>query len=278
MSPLDAVGSGLEFDLALLASFAPAFATGLLFALLLPLYGMLLQLRNEWLAALSLAQVAAAGALLALAASLPPLAGGLAASGLAASLKHRIDQRQPRAGSAFLVALLLAGWALAVLLVNNLPLAERFGRALFDGQLLLSDRQHLATALLAGVLGLPLLRLLMPALLRAHYFPASSPAAQRQQQRSTLVFDLAAALSLALATPALGVMASFALVFIPAWLACQHAPSWRHALVWSALGGAGAHLLAFALALGLDQPYGPLLALTLALPLAAHLLLRGAPR
>ena len=42
--------------------FLQPFLTGLVFALLLPLYGAYLRLRGEWLAALSYAQMATAGA------------------------------------------------------------------------------------------------------------------------------------------------------------------------------------------------------------------------
>lgn len=52
------------------------FLTGLALAIVLPLLGAYLRLRDEWLAALSYAHIAAAGALLALVSSLPPAAGG----------------------------------------------------------------------------------------------------------------------------------------------------------------------------------------------------------
>ena len=64
--------------------FAEPFATGLTFAILLPLLGCYLRLRDEWLAALAFAQTAAAGSLLAMLFGLPLALGGLAAGGLAA--------------------------------------------------------------------------------------------------------------------------------------------------------------------------------------------------
>ena len=76
-------------------------------------------------------------------------------------------------------------------------------------------------------------------------------------------FDLVAELTLALATMAMGVMGGFALVFVPAWIAFRRARSWRGGLVLAALIGLGAYVAAFLLALGLDQPFGPVLALLL---------------
>ena len=56
--------------------------------------------------------------------------------------------------------LLVTGWGLSVLLVANLPLAERLGHALFDGQLYFVEREHLIAAWLAlGIAGGLLLRL-----------------------------------------------------------------------------------------------------------------------
>ena len=243
------------------ALFALPFANGLLLALLLPLLGAYLRLRDEWLAALAYAHVAAAGALLAASAALPPVAGGLAASAVAGAGKQALQRRL--SGAAAQVFLLLASWALAVLLVANNPLAESLGHALFDGQLYFAGWQQLALAggaLLLTLLGLRrwsadlLLARLYPDLLRLRGRPAWPVLAG---------FDLLAALCLALATMTLGVMGAFALVFIPAWLAFRRAASWRRGLLLALACGLLAYLLAFALALGLDQPFGPVLALLL---------------
>ena len=59
------------------------FLTGLCLALILPLLGCFLRLRDEWLAALAYAHVAAAGALLALVGGILPAFGGMAAAALA---------------------------------------------------------------------------------------------------------------------------------------------------------------------------------------------------
>ena len=67
--------------------FRVPFATGLLLAAILPLIGMYLRLRNEWLAALAFAQMASAGALVAMVLDGPMLAGGVLAALLAALVK-----------------------------------------------------------------------------------------------------------------------------------------------------------------------------------------------
>ena len=58
-------------------------------------------------------------------------------------------------------------------------------------------------------------------------------------------------------------MGAFALVFVPPWVAFRLANSWRWSLALGVLLGIGAYLAAFALALGLDQPFGPLLVVAL---------------
>ncbi len=243
------------------ALFALPFANGLLLALLLPLLGAYLRLRDEWLAALAYAHVAAAGALLAASTALPPVAGGLAASAVAGAGKQALQRRL--SGAAAQVFLLLASWALAVLLVANNPLAESLGHALFDGQLYFAGWQQLALASGALLLTLFGLRRWSADLLLARLYPDLLRLRGRPAWPVLAGFDLLAALCLALATMTLGVMGAFALVFIPAWLAFRRAVSWRRGLQLALACGLLAYLLAFALALGLDQPFGPVLALLL---------------
>lgn len=252
--------------------FGPPFLTGLCFALLLPLVGVYLRLRGEWLAALAYAHVAAAGALLALAVDGPLALGGAVASLLAALLKRPVllrlggaqGRRGVRAGEAGSGAayafLLIGGWAASVLLTANLPMAERLGHALFDGQLYFTGLPHLIGAGLCWLLGGLALRWLGPQLLLARLYPDLLSASSARRWPVTLGFDALVAMVLALATMSLGVMGSFALLFIPPWLAFRVAPSWRHGLLVAVAGGALAYCVAFALALLSDQPFGPVLA------------------
>ena len=58
-------------------------------------------------------------------------------------------------------------------------------------------------------------------------------------------------------------MGPFALVFVPSWLAFRRAGSWRSGLLQALLIGLLAYLAAFLVALRLDQPFGPVLAMVL---------------
>lgn len=237
------------------------FLTGLCFAIMLPLLGAYLRLRDEWLAALAYSHVAAAGALLALVVAMPPMAGGVAAAGLAALGKRFVAAKL--SGGASYALLLLGGWAISVLLAANHPLAERLGHALFDGQLYFASSEQLVWVAGCSLVGVFLLQRLSRRLLLAHIYPDFFRARAGASGSIQAGFDLLVALALALATMSLGVMGAFALVFIPPWLAFRRAGDWRKGL-WFAVGIGGlAYVLAFLLALGLDQPFGPVLALVL---------------
>ncbi len=237
------------------------FLCGLLLAVLLPWLGCYLRLRDEWLAAFAYAHVAAAGALLAAVASLPAALGGIVAAGLAGLGKRSVARRL--SGSTAHALMLMGGWASAVLLVANLPMAERLGHALFDGQLYFADAGMLGLIVPATVAGSICLLRLSRGLLLAHVYPDFC---RLRGQRSWPIlsgFDLLAAVLLALATLSLGVMGAFALIFIPPWLAFRRGRNWRNGLRLAVGLGVGAYVLAFALALGLDQPFGPVLAIML---------------
>ena len=70
---------------------------------------------------------------------------------------------------------------------------------------------------------------------------------------------------LALAAMTVGVMAAFALVFVPAWVAFRFASSWRSTVGLSSSLGLLSYGLSYAAALVLDQPYGPVLVAVLLL-------------
>lgn len=241
--------------------FLVPFLCGLVLAVLLPLLGSYLRLRDEWLAALAYSHVAAAGALLASILGGAPVLGGMAVAGLAGLGKQTVARRL--SGSASHALLLLGGWSIGILLTANYPMAERLGHALFDGQLYFSDLGQLGLVGLASMLGLIFLRLLSAPLLLSHLYPDFF---RLRGQRSWPVhsgFDLLAALLLALATLSLGIMGAFALVFIPPWLAFRRARNWRLGLCFAVAIGVSSYVAAFGLALGFDQPFGPVLALLL---------------
>lgn len=239
--------------------FLQPLVTGVAYALLLPLLGAYLRLRREWLAALAYAQTGAAGALVAMAVGAPMLVGGMGGA-LLAAVSKRLDRS--REGTAYGL-LLLGGWGLAVLLVANLPMAERLGHALFDGQLYFTDGRDMVTALIWGSLGASGLRCLSNGLLLDHFYPDYARLQGKAGWPVHLGFDLLVAASLALATMTLGVMAAFALIFVPPWIAFGLARHWRQTLWLSAGLGLGGYLVAFVLALLADQPFGPVLALVM---------------
>lgn len=241
--------------------FLMPFLTGLCLALVLPVLGCFLRLRDEWLAALAYAHVAAAGALLALVGGLVPAIGGMAAAALAGAGKRLFARRL--AGGAAFALMLLTGWAMAVLLAANQPLAEQLGHSLFDGQLYFSGAAQLALVLPWAAFAAVVLRLLARQLLLARVYPDYFKARQLRTWPVVLGFDLVAALTLALATMSMGIMGGFALVFVPAWIAFRRASTWRNGVLLAVAIGLVGYVVAFALALGLDQPFGPVLALLL---------------
>ncbi|HMV18116.1 MAG TPA: metal ABC transporter permease [Zoogloea sp.] len=237
------------------------FLTGLALAGLLPVLGMYLRLRNEWLAALAFAQMASGGALVAMVADAPMLLGGAVAALLAALVKGFAA----RAGASAYALMMLLGWGGGVLLVANHPLAEQAGHALFDGQLYFTGGAHLLAALIAVIVAMPVLAWLSRPLLLGRFFPEFFRARGLDERPRLVLFDLIAGLSVALATVSLGVMAAFALVFVPPMVVFPRAPGWRVGLLVAAVVGMGGYVTAFALALVFDQPFGPVCAILLVL-------------
>lgn len=236
--------------------FAMPFLAGLALAILLPLVGNLLRLRDEWLATLGLAHLAAAGALLGMAAHLPSFLGAWGGALAGAGAKRAGGGRSNSAYG----LMILAGWALTLLVAANTALGDALAHALIDGQLYFAGRRELVIDVIVLLLALPALRWLTPRLIAARLFPERERANRLPAWRWHLGFDLVAASAIAAGTATLGLMASFALIFVPPWLAFRFAPDWRRAQ-WLAAGlGAAGYGLAFALALILDQPFGPVLA------------------
>ena len=231
------------------------FLTGLLLAVLLPVLGNLLRLRDEWLATLGLAHLAAAGGLLAVAVSWPVLAGALPGALLGVLGKAG---RAGRSNSAYAV-MILAGWSAASLLAANTSVGEALAHAVVDGQLYFAGTAELLASVLLVGIGWPALRWLTPRLIAGRLLPAQEKARAPRAWRWHLGFDLLVALAVAIATTSIGLMASFALLFIPAWLAFGWARNWRQTHALAVAISLLAYLLAFFIALHFDQPFGPCL-------------------
>ncbi|WP_303904005.1 metal ABC transporter permease [Thiohalomonas denitrificans] len=247
------------------------FLVGLILAAVLPLIGVLLRLRNEWLAALGLAHLAGASALAGLAFGIPAVAGGPMGAAAGALLKTfgRIQ------GNTIYAAMILVGWSTTLLLAANTTLGSSMGHALVEGQLYFAGTAQLVAASLLMLLTIALLPKLMPHLIRTEFFPGQGQANHRFAWRWHLGFDLLVAVGMAVGTGTVGLMGAFALVFLPPWLAFRTAPSWRGTLIIALVTGTLGYLIAFALALYFDQPFGPALVALLLIGMALVETARG---
>lgn len=239
--------------------FLVPFLTGLFLSIVLPLLGMYLRLREEWLASLAFAQLAAAGSLAAAISGLPVLLGSFSAAGLAAATKSWLS----RSGNNGYALLMVGAWGASILMLSNAPFADHLGHALFDGQLYFTGAEHLWSVAGFAVVALALLRWLSRKLLLERMFPDFFRASGLSPQRYHLLFDLLVAAGISLATASIGVMAAFSLVFIASMIAWTWGRSWKRALAISLVTGMASYVAAFELALHLDQPFGPVLVLSM---------------
>lgn len=228
---------------------------GLLVAVTLPLLGNLLRLREEWLAALGLAHLSAAGALAGLGVGLPAVVGGPLAAAGGAGAKALAGVR----GNTAYAVMILLGWSATLVVAANTALGESLAHAMVDGQLYFSGWPELVGLGVFALVTFATLRPLMARLIRARFFPEHERANRLPAWRWHLGFDLLVAAGMALGTATVGLMAAFALAFLPAWAAFGRAGSWRAGLVWSAGLGLTGYLAAFAAAMALDQPFAPVL-------------------
>lgn len=240
--------------------FRVPFLTGLLLAPAAAVVGAYLRLREEWLAALAWTQVAAAGAVLAAAAHLPVLPGAIALALLAAAVKGLLR----RVGNDHFALVMGLSWGVTLLAAGRCPHGEHMARALLDGQLYFVGGGHLLAAVALPVLGGVILVRLSRRLLLTRLFPDLLPAGGLPGRSHLVAFDLLAVVAIALTTMVVGVMATFLLVFVPPWVAWRHAVGWGAVLRMSAFLATVAYLVAFVLALVVDQPFGPMLVVVLA--------------
>lgn len=235
--------------------FTVPFFSGLLIAMVLSVVGVLLRLRDEWLAALGFAHLAGASALIGLAIHVPAVLGATFGAAAGALIKTLVGFR----GNTVYALMILAGWSITLLIAANTALGTAIGQAMVEGQLYFAGNSHLIAAVLLGIVGGAGLYWLIPVIVRNRFFPGHDNANNTSAWRWHLAFDLLAALSMAVATATIGLMAAFALVFIPPWLAFHVAGNWKNTLLISLLIGTFGYMAAFFLALWLDQPFGPVL-------------------
>ncbi len=248
------------------------FVTGLCLSLLLPLLGAYLRLRDEWLAALGFVHLGGAGGVIGSVVPWPPLATALGAAALGVGLRST----RRRAGNDGYAVMILAGWAVMILGASLDHTARVMGQALIDGQLYFTGNAHVAAvATFALCLG-ALLPALSRRLLRARLMPGFDAVNGSSGRLDTLLFTALTAFGVTLAAMSVGVMAAFALTFIPPWVAFRVAISWRGALALATLAGAVAFTASFVVALLVDLPFGPTLVAVLVL-LAALRAVRRPP-
>jgi zinc transport system permease protein len=235
--------------------FTVPFFSGLLVAAVLSVIGVLLRLRNEWLSALGFAHLAGAGALIGLAIHLPAVLGATFGAALGAVIKTIGHFR----GNTVYALMILAGWSTTLLVAANTTLGSVIGHAMVEGQLYFASFSHLLAAAILAIATIVGLYWLMPIVIRTRFFPGHDAANRLPAWRWHLAFDLLAAVGMAVATATVGLMAAFALVFIPPWLAFSSARNWKQALVISCSFGTAGYIAAFLVALWLDQPFGPVI-------------------
>lgn len=245
--------------------FRVPFLAGLLLAFAIPPLGCYVRLRDEWLAALALSQMAAAGAVLGALVGVPPYAGAFGVAVVAGLLKGRLS----KAGNDLYALGISAGWAGVLLAAANVTHGDEIGHGLTEGQLYFATSWHLTlAALLAAAIAI-VLAARSRQLLVARLMPERFTANQRPVWPLHTLFDILVASAIAVTTTALGVVGTFTLIFVPASLVFRVASGWRRALGLSVVFGVGTYLPAFAGAILLDQPFGPVF-------VAAMLLAAGA--
>ena len=245
----------MNLELAFDPLFRTPFLVGLIMSAILPLLGNLLRLRDEWLAALGLAYLAGASGLIGLTFGLPVVLGAPLGA-LAGAVLKAFGQFRGNTIYALMVAI---GWATTMLVAANSSVGTVVGHALVEGQLYFAGTVHLGAAFTAGVLTVVALPYLSPVLIRARLLPGHQLSKQKATARSNLLFDVLVACGMAVGAGTLGLMAAFALAFVPPWAAFGIARNWRHCQWISAGFGVIAYVSAFAIALVFDQPFGPVL-------------------
>jgi zinc/manganese transport system permease protein len=246
-------------------------ANGLLLAFALPLLGGYLRMRGEWLAALGYSHLAAAGAVVALPLGAPMLLTASVAAASGATVKGLL----PRATNSHYAGMVVLGWSASLILAANTHQGAVVAESVLRGQLYFTGVGHLlAAGLLLAVL-LPCLPWLSPRLMLGRFFPDHFAANQLPAWRHRLLFGALVVWAAVLGTVALGAFPAFALFFVPAWVAFILATGWRRAMLLTVGIGVGAYLVAFVLAIGLDQPFGPVLAMVLALTSLGRVAGRG---
>ncbi len=237
------------------------FFVGLLLAAGLSLIGALLRMRNEWLAALGLSQIAAAGGMIAVLLHVPVLIGAFGAAGLAMLVRSAL----PKVGNSHYAAMILLGWSAVLLLGSFMDHGRTIGESLLLGQLYFTYTPHLLGAAALLILAVALFPWLSPRLLVARFFPDYHAANRVRVWPYRVAFALLTLLAAVFGTISIGAFPAFAMLFVPPWVGFVLVDGWARSVVISVSIGVTTYLVAFILALFLDLPFGPVLVALLVL-------------
>lgn len=244
------------------------FMTGLVLALLISLMGAFLRLREEWMAALGLPHLAAAGGIAGLPLGIPPIVGATLVTAIATLVKTAMA----RTGNSQFALMLILGWGGSLFLAANIHQGAVIGEGLLRGQLYFSRPAHLYTALVVLGLLMATLGWLNRRLLIQRFFPDHFSANQKAGWTHEAWFHCLLVATVVPATLAMGALPVFALFFVPAWVAFPIARGWKQGLVLCVTIGLLGYMGAFFLAIAMDQPFGPTLTLLLAIATGLRLL------
>jgi zinc/manganese transport system permease protein len=231
------------------------FFTGLLLAIALSLVGALLRLRDEWLAALGLSQVAAAGAMAAVWWHAPALVGAFGAAALAMGVRAAL----PKVGNSHHALMILIGWSTTLMIGARLDHGNVVGETFLRGQLYFTQVEHLISAVALCLLAVIVFPWLAPRLLTARFFPDYHQANHIAVWPYRAVYAGFVMGATVVGTFCMGAFPAFALLFVPSWIAFVLVDGWTRSVIASVGVGVVAYLLAFVTAMWLDQPFGPTL-------------------
>ncbi len=252
--------------------FRVPFFTGLCLAVALSLIGAFLRMRNEWLAALGLSQIAAAGGMASVPLGIPVLAGAFGAACLATLIRSAL----PRVGNSHHALLILIGWSGTLVIGSYADHGHVIGETLLRGQLYFTHIWHLAGSAVLLFLVLGLYKWLSPRLLKDRFFPDYHMANRIPSWPHSVLYALIVMAAAVLGTISMGAFPAFALLFVPSWIGFVMVDGWFRSVVASVFIGCAVYVAAFILAMLADLPFGP--ALTGLLAFAASLRLLTALR
>jgi zinc transport system permease protein len=201
--------------------------------------GNLLRLRDEWLAALGLAYLAGASGLIGLTVGVPVILGAPLGALAGAVIKAFGRFR----GNTIYALMVVAGWGATMLVAANSSVGSVMGHALVEGQLYFSGTIHLAAAVSVAALSAIALPLVSPGLIRARLLPGHHISKRKTSW--------------------------------PPWAAFSIARNWRHCQLISVGIGVVTYVVSFAIALALDQPFGPVLVAVLVATTGTVVLVRN---